>query len=205
MQKKVFKNAGWIVGCKVVKAVLMLIVTAITARYLGKEKYGIITYASGLCAFVIPIMQLGLNSTYVHEITNRTGQEGKVVGTIMGMTCLSAVFCILGIVTFSMIATAGEQETILVCSIYSVMLFFHAMEMIQYWFQAKLLAKYSAFAMMLSYVLVSVFQILLVVFKAGVYFFAISYSLDYFLIAIILYFVFKNAESQNLKLGNCQK
>jgi O-antigen/teichoic acid export membrane protein len=61
MQLKVFKNAGWIVGCKIVKAILMLIVTAITARYLGKEKYGIITYASGLCAFVVPIMQLGLN------------------------------------------------------------------------------------------------------------------------------------------------
>ena len=198
MQKKVLKNAGWIVGCKVVKAIVMLIVTAITARYLGKEKYGIITYASGLCAFVIPIMQLGLNSTFVHEITNRPGEDGKVVGTIIGMSMVSAIFCVLGIVSFSMIATAGQQETILVCSIYSVMLFFHAMEMIQYWFQAKLMAKFSAFAMMIAYVFVSIFQILLVVFKAGVYFFAISYSLDFFLIAIILIVVFKKKSGQKL-------
>ena len=198
MQLKVFKNAGWIVGCKIVKAILMLIVTARTARYLGKEKYGIITYASGLCAFVVPIMQLGLNSTFVHEITNRPQQDGKVVGTIIGMSSISALFCILGIVSFSMIATAGQTETILVCSIYSFMLVFHALEMIQYWFQAKLMSKYSALAMMLSYVAVSVFQILLVVFKAGVYFFALSYSLDFFLIAIILFFVFKKKCGQKI-------
>ncbi len=201
MQKKVLKNAGWIVGCKVVKAILMLIVTAITARYLGKEKYGLITYASGLCAFVVPIMQLGLNSTFVHEITNREGQDGKVVGTIIGMTSLSSIFCILGIVSFSLIATAGQKETILVCSIYSIMLFFNAMEMIQYWFQAKLMAKFSAFAMMIAYVGVSIFQILLVIFKTDVYFFAISYSLDYFLIAIILFFVFKKKSGQKLSFS----
>ena len=201
MQKKVLNNAGWIVGCKVIKAILMLIVTAITARYLGKEKYGIITYASGLCAFVVPIMQLGISSTFVHEITNRPGQDGKVVGTIIGMSMTSALFCILGIVSFSMIATAGQQETILVCSIYSIMLFFNAMEMIQYWFQAKLMAKYSALAMMLSYVGVSLFQILLVVFKADVYLFAISYSLDFFLIAIILLVIFKKKSGQKLSFS----
>ena len=201
MQKKVLKNAGWIVGCKVIKAILMLIVTAITARYLGKEKYGIITYASGLCAFVVPIMQLGLNSTFVHEITNRPGEDGKVVGTIITMSMTSAMFCILGIVSFSLIATAGQQETILVCSIYSLMLFFNAMEMIQYWFQAKLMAKFSAFAMIIAYVGVSIFQILLVVFRAGVYFFAISYSLDYFLIALILIVVFKKKSGQKIKFS----
>ncbi len=201
MQIKVLKNAGWIVGCKVVKAILMLIVTAITARYLGKEKYGLITYASGLCAFVVPIMQLGLNSTFVHEITNRPGQDGKVVGTIIGMSMTSAIFCILGIVSFSMIATAGQRETILVCSIYSVMLFFNAMEMIQYWFQAKLMAKFSAFAMMVAYAGVSVFQILLVIFKADVYLFAISYSLDFFLIAMILIVVFKKKSGQKLSFS----
>ena len=96
MQLKVLKNAGWIVGCKVVKALLTLIVTAITTRYLGVENYGLISYAAGLVAFVVPIMQLGLNFTIVHEIIERPKEEGKVVGTVMAMSAMSSLLCIVG-------------------------------------------------------------------------------------------------------------
>ncbi len=198
MQKKVLKNAGWIVGCKVVKAILTLIVTAITTRYLGVEKYGLISYAAGLVAFVMPIMQLGLNSTMVHEIIDRPDDEGKVVGTVIGMTGVSSLLCILGIISFSMIANAGETDTIIVCAVYSAMLLFHSFEMIHYWFQSKLMSKYSSMAMLFSYVAVTVFQVVLVILKADVYMFAISYSLDYFLIAVILTIVFKKKCTQKL-------
>ena len=198
MQKKVLKNAGWIVGCKVVKAILTLIVTAITTRYLGVEKYGLISYAAGLVAFVLPIMQLGLNSTMVHEIIERPNEEGKVVGTVIGMTGVSSILCILGVISFSMIANAGETDTVIVCAVYSIMLLFHSFEMIHYWFQSKLMSKYSAVAMLFSYVAVTVFQVVLVVLKADVYMFAISYSLDYFLIAIILIVIFKKKCGQKL-------
>ncbi len=201
MQKKVLKNAGWIVGCKVVKAILTLVVTAITMRYLGVEKYGLISYAAGLVAFVSPIMQLGLNATMVHEIIDRPDEEGKVVGTVIGMTGLSSVLCIIGIISFSMIANAGETDTIIVCAVYSVMLLFHSFEMIHFWFQSKLMSKYSAIAMLCSYVVVTVFQVLLVIVKADVYFFAISYSLDYFLIAIILVVIFKKKSGQKLSFS----
>ncbi len=201
MQLKVLKNAGWIVGCKIIKAVLTLIVTAITTRYLGVEKYGIISYAAGLVAFAVPIMQLGLTSTAVHEIVDRPGEEGKVVGTITGMTMFSSILCIIGVISFSLIVNAGEKETIIVCALYSIMLFFNAFEMVRFWFHAKLMAKYSAMAMLISYVVVTIFQVLLVIFKADVYMFALSYSLDYFLIAIMLIAIFKKKSKCKLSFS----
>ena len=154
MQKKVLKNAGWIIACKAVKAVLMLIVTAITARYLGPSKYGLISYASGLVAFVLPIMQLGLNNTMVHEIVQRPEQEGKVIGTSIAMSVASAFLCIIGVVSFTLIANAGETDTIIVSAIYSVLLVFQAIEFIQYWFQSKLMSKFTAIAMLVAYIVV---------------------------------------------------
>ena len=201
MQIKVLKNAGWIVGCKIIKAILTLIVTAITTRYLGVEKYGIISYAAGLVAFAVPIMQLGLTGTMVHEIVNRPNEEGKVVGTVTGMTMLSSILCIIGVISFSLIANAGEQETIIVCAVYSVMLFFNAFEMVRYWFHAKLMAKYSAMVMLISYAAVTLFQVLLVIFNADIYLFAISYSLDYFLIAIMLIAIFKKKSKTKLSFS----
>jgi len=201
MQIKVLKNAGWIVGCKIIKAILTVIVTAITTRYLGVEKYGILSYAAGLVAFAVPIMQLGLTGTMVHEIINRPDDEGKVVGTVTGMTMLSSILCIIGVISFSMIVNAGEKETIIVCAVYSVMLFFNAFEMIRFWFHAKLMAKYSAMVMLISYVAVTLFQVLLVALKANVYLFALSYSIDYFLIAIMLLAIFKKKSKSKLSFS----
>ncbi len=201
MQKKVLKNAGWIIVCKAVKAVLMLIVTAITARYLGPSKYGLISYAAGLVAFVLPIMQLGLNNTMVHEIVERPEQEGKVVGTSILMSVASAFLCIIGVVSFTLIANKGETDTIIVSAIYSILLVFQAIEFIQYWFQSKLLSKFTAIAMLVAYIAVSIFQIVLVVCGVSVYFFAISYSLDFLIIDIILIIIYNKKSDQKLSFS----
>lgn len=201
MQKKVLKNAGWIIACKAIKAVLMLIVTAITARYLGPDKYGLISYAAGLVSFVLPIMQLGLNNTIVHELVDRPEEEGKVLGTSMTMSAFSAFLCIIGVVSFTLIANKGETDTIIVSAIYSILLIFQALEHIQYWFQSKLLSKFSAIAMLVAYVAVSVFQIVLVICGVSVYFFAISYSLDFLIIDAILILIYNKKSHQKLSFS----
>ncbi len=201
------KNAGWIIGCKVIKAVLTFIVTMITARYLGPSNYGLISYAASIVAFVAPIMKLGLDSILVHEIVNNEKEEGQILGTSILICCLSAIICIIGIYLFVSIINAGEKETIIVCVIYSVLLIFQACEMIQYWFQAKLLAKYSSIAMLFSYVVVTVFQIYLLITKKSIYWFAISNSLDYLIIFSILYIIYKRQHNQKLSfsLNICKK
>ena len=206
-QSSALKNAGWIIGCKIIKAFLTLVVTMITARYLGPANYGLISYAASIVAFVAPIMKLGLDSILVHEIVNNDKLEGKILGTSMLMCCLSAVMCILGIFLFVSIINAGEKETIIVCIIYSILLIFQALEMIQYWFQAKLLAKYSSIAMLISYILVTGFQILLLITNKSIYWFAISNSLDYLIISIILYTIYKNKSNQKLSFSStlCRK
>ena len=118
MKSKVFKNASWIIGCKLVKAFLMLIVTMISARYLGPSNYGLISYAASLIAFVTPIMKLGLESTLVYEIVNNPLKEGKIVGTSIVMNILSGILCLIGVCTFTFFVNAGETETLIICALY---------------------------------------------------------------------------------------
>ena len=75
---KVIKNATWIVVCRVIQAVLSLVVSMLTARYLGPSNYGIINYAAAVVAFVVPIMQLGFRNTLVNEFVKRPEKEGAV-------------------------------------------------------------------------------------------------------------------------------
>lgn len=200
MEKKVVKNAGWIIGCKIIKAVLTLMVTALTTRYLGVSNYGLINYAAGLVAFVSPLSKLSLDSIIVFDIINGDN-EGETLGTSILLAMLSSVFCILGIVSFSAVASHGEPETVLVCGLYSIMLLFQALELIRFWFQAKLLSKYSALAILFAYVVVTVFQTLLILSRASIYLFALSHSVDYAVIAGILYYSYRKRGGRKLSFS----
>ena len=68
VKNKVVRNAAWIIACKVVQAFLQLVITMLTARYLGPSNYGVINYAASVIAFAVPVMQLGVRNTLVQEL-----------------------------------------------------------------------------------------------------------------------------------------
>ena len=104
MNRKVIKNAAWIIAGKITQALLGMIVTMLSARYLGPSGYGVLNYAASLVAFAVPVMQLGLNSTLVQELLQAPDQEGKILGTAITMTFVSSFACIVGVLTFSAVA-----------------------------------------------------------------------------------------------------
>ena len=177
-QSKIARNASWIIGAKIAQAILAFVVSSLTARFLGPANYGLIGYVQSIVMFVVPIMQLGLNAILVQEIIRNPSDEGKILGTSITMNLISAVLCIVGVLSFVSLANAGEKETLIVCALYSLVLLAQSMEMIQYWFQAKFLSKYTSLLMLAAYTAVSVYKIILLILHKNVYWFAVSYAID---------------------------
>lgn len=189
--KQVFNNAKWIIFCKVAQSIIQLIVGMLTARYLGPSNYGLINYAVSIVNFALPIMRLGLNATLVNELIDDPEKEGKIMGTALVMNVVSAFFCIFGIAGFVAVSNPGDTTVFIVCVLYSISLFFSALEMVQYWFQYKLLSKFPSVVMLVSYIFVSLYKIYLLITAKSVFWFAIVNSLDYGIIGIsllVLYF-----------------
>lgn len=205
MKHSVFKNAAWIIGCKIVQSLINLLIGLLTARYLGPSNYGIITYVASIVAFAMPIMQLGLKQTLVKEFVQAPDREGEILGTALVINIISSIFCMLGSVAFVLVADAGEKQTILVCALYSLTLLFQATEMTQYWFQSKLLSKYPSIATLCAYIVVAVYKLYLLITQKSVVWFALSNVLDYFLISLILMVIYRKVGGQRLgidwKLG----
>ena len=179
-------GASWMIASKIIQAILALIISMMTARYLGPENYGIINYAASIIAFAIPIMQLGFPNILVQEITNYPEEEGKILGTGVLLNLISSLACIGGVFAFCSIANAGETETILVCVLYSTQLIAQAIELVQYWFQAKLLSKYISIASFVAYLVAAAYKFYLLFSSKSVIWFAAFNALDYGFIAIIL-------------------
>lgn len=195
---KVIKNAGWIVGLQIVKAAIGVLISMVTARYLGPSGYGTIYYAASIVAFVAPLVNLGLSGILVQEIINTPEQEGKIVGTASVCSVISALACIAGVVAFASVANQGETQTVLVCGLYSILLVFQSMEMLRYWFRAKLLAKYSAIVSLGAYIAVSLYKVYLLATQKSIYWYALSNALDYLLIAVGLLAVYRKLGGQRL-------
>lgn len=195
---KVFQNAKWIIGCKIVQSLIQLVVGMLSARYLGPSNYGLINYASSVVAFAIPVMQLGLQSTLVQEYVRNPQEEGRIMGTSLVMNLVAAAACVMGVTAFAMVANRGEGTTIAVCALYSLSLIFQSIEMLQYWFQAKLLSKYSSLAMLCSYVVVSAYKIWLLASGRSVHWFALTHAVEYGVTGLLLLAAYRKAGAQKL-------
>lgn len=161
------------------------------ARYLGPQNFGVISYAASLVGFVTPLVFLGLNNVLVQEITKNPDKEGVIIGTSIFLSIISALFCMLGVIIFTFFANAGETETIIVSSLYSLILIFQVLDLIQYWFQAKLLSRYSSIISLVAYFIVSGYKVILLIYQKNIYWFSISNAIGYFIISIsliLLYF-----------------
>lgn len=195
------KNAMWIIMAKVVQSILAMGVSMLSARYLGPSNYGLISYAASIVAFVLPIVQLGFRSTLVREIIDHPDKEGEIVGTSLFFNLLSSVACIVAVCSFIYFNNPNERITLIVCALYSISLLVQALEMICYWYQAKMLAQYTSLTGLVAYVITTVYKICLLVTGKNVYWFAVSHAIDYFLIAIILIVFYFRLSDQKLQVS----
>lgn len=198
---KVLKNASWIIVCKAAQALIALVITTISARYLGPSNYGLLHYAISVVSFAVPAAQLGLRNVLVEEIVSHPEREGQSLGTALGMSVVSSLFCVAGCLAFVSVVNAGERDTLIVCALYGISLIFQMTEMIQCWYQAKLLSKYTSIVSLISYIIVAAYKIFLLVTQKSIYWFAVSYAFDYFLISVILLLLYGKLGNQKLSFS----
>lgn len=199
LKNRVVRNASWIIVCRIIQAVLAVIISMLTARYLGPSNFGLINYASSIVAFVAPIMYLGFNSVLVHELVDCPEKEGEILGTAITLSMSSALLCMGGIFAFVNVVNAGERDTIIVCLLYSTLLVFQAVDLIQYWFQAKLQSKYTSVTILAAYAIVSIYKIFLLISGKNIYWFAVAQSLDYMIIAVVLNIIYRKSGGAKLR------
>ncbi len=195
------RNAVWIISCKCLQSLLQLAVGMYTARYLGPDNYGLIAYAAALTAFFTPIMHLGLRSTLVQELVERPQDSGVVLGTAMTIALGSAGLCIAAIVLLARGMNPQSRETVVVCGVYSLVLLCQAWGLLEHWFRAKLLSKYTARLTLLGYLAVACYRIFLLATGQRVVWFALASALDGLILAAGLTICYRKCQGQPLRFS----
>lgn len=191
IKNKTIKNAGWLMVGRIIHMLLSFLISLLTARYLGPDNYGLINYATAYTTFFTAFCTLGINSVIVKNFIDHPEEEGETIGTALFLRLISSFLSVCVIAGIIKIIDANEPITLTVVVLYCLSLIFQVFDTFNYWFQSKLLSKYFAIATMISYAIASVYRVILLIFGKNVKWFAISNSIDYCIVAILLFAFYK--------------
>ena len=182
---KYFRNSSWMLTEYALKIISAIFVSIYVARYLGPEKFGLLSYALAIVAIFMAVSRLGMDSILVRDISKHPEQIKAYMGTAFGLMFGTAILAMF-VLTVLISLFESDAENKLYIWIISTGLIFQTFLAIDYGFQAQVKAKFSSIAKSMALGLSSIIKIYLVVTKADLQLFAVAYAFDHMIIAIIL-------------------
>ena len=201
LKNKEAKNAGWMIGCKIVQMLISFVVGVLTARYLGPSNYGLIGYASAYIAFFGSFCTLGINSIIIKDFVDHPQEQGTAIGTALFLRMISSVLSVLTIIGIVAIVDGNEPQTILIVALCSIAVPFHIFDTLNYWFQARYQSKIPSIATLIAYIITAIYKVILLITGKDVRWFALATAVDYICIAIVLFIAYKKYKGPKLKIS----
>lgn len=191
LRNRTVKNAGWLIAGRIIHMLLSFVIGLLTARCLGPSNFGLINYAGAYVTFFTAFCTLGINAVIVKNLIDHPTEEGETVGTTIVLRLVSSFLSLLTIVGIVSVIDHDEPVAIVVVALYCISLLFQVFDTFSYWFQSKLLSKYYAIATTLSFAIASVYRAVLLFNGNSVEYFAVANSVDYCVMAVMLYVFYR--------------
>lgn len=191
LKNRIAKNAGWIMAGRIFHIILTFVIGLLMARYLGPANYGLINYAAAYGTFFTAFCTLGINSVIVKDFIDHPEEQGTTIGTVLVMRLISSFLSFLTIAGISFVIDRNSPIAVTVTILYSVSVIFQIFDTFNYWFQSRLISKYYAIATAISYTIASAYKVVLLVLGMSVEWFAVSNSVDYMVLALVLFIFYK--------------
>lgn len=93
--RKLTTNVAYAIGSRLVGAAFGLTTTAIMARHLGPEAFGLFRTAFAWSALICVAADLGLSIVCLQEISRSHADRQRIVGTALGLRLLIGAGCVL--------------------------------------------------------------------------------------------------------------
>ncbi len=190
--KKYFFNTSWLFLEKVTKLIVGLFVGIWVARYLGPEQFGLFSYAQSFVGIFMVLSTLGIDEILIRELVKENSKRDVLLGTSFVIKIFGAVLLFAAL----FVALIFFDENQLTQSLMYVIAFssvFHSFFVIDAFFQARVLSRFSVYANVVSLIISAIVKILLIVYEFSLIYFAISITFDTVIIAIgYVYYYRKN-------------
>ena len=189
-QNKYLKNNFWLLFDRLFRAFCSLFVGIWIARYLGPKDFGILNYALAFVAFFNVFIDLGLNQIVVRELVKHPKITNYILGTAFRLKFFGTFLAMIGIYVLLFLIKI-DNVTKLVIFFLTLRMIFQSVDVIDYFFQAKVISKYTVIARSLAFFISSLLSIYFILNEYSVVYFALSLFVDLLLTALFLIIIYQ--------------
>lgn len=194
--RRYFANTSWMFAEQMLRMVAGLFVGIWVARYLGPEQFGVFSYAIAFTAIFAGVAKLGLDGVVVRDLVICPENSKIYMGVTFWLKCFGGFFTFL-LVLIATLITKNSAETDLYILIIASGLVFQGFEVVDFYFQSKVLVKFVSICKILQLVLSSIIKVYLILVKSELISFVWVSLFDQLFLAISLYLAYRFQRTEN--------
>jgi O-antigen/teichoic acid export membrane protein len=183
--KRYFVNTGWMFFGQIFNLAISFFVGAWLVRYLGPEKFGVLSYALAFAGLFAFISDLGINSILNRELIKFPEKRDELLGTALGLKITGGLIAFLVTICAIFLLDISPLSRSLI-ALYSLTFIFQAADVISTFFQAKVEAKKNVRSQIISSSISSILKVVVMLAGLGVTWLMIIYVLDFVWLGIAL-------------------
>ena len=187
--RKYFANTSWLLSERVLRMVVSLFVGIYVARYLGPERFGLLSYTLSFVWLFSSLASVGLDEILVRELVKSPEQRNNLLGTVFWLKVCGTL--VMG-TTIALVLkyTVEDQQTYWMIALIALGFLFQVTNVVDFYFQSQVQSKFAVRAQVIQLILTSLFKIYLVWNQAELIWFAFALMLDQAVVAVLFLLVY---------------
>lgn len=188
--RKIASNVGWLMLDRVLRFVLVILVSAWVVRYLGAEQYGYLSIAMALTSIAVPVIRLGLDTIIIQRLVDDTSLKSVLLGSAFGLRIVSSL--VIGVLLVGIAFTVyADNPVIGLITLFMVIgIIAESIDVIDFWNQSQLKSVHTVLARSLAFLASNVLKVLAIVAQAPLEIFGLLYLVDSTLYGVMLVIMF---------------
>ena len=178
-----FTNTVWLLAEKGLRIIDAFFIGIWLARYLGPDDFGILSYAESFVYLFAAFAALGLDQIVVRELVKDDSKRDEILGTTLVLRLMGFIVMFAGIVFVTRLLdnTAIKNTMVMVIAL---TIFFQSIRGIDFYFQSKVLSKYTVISNLIAVGVLSIVKVILILSEAPLIYFAYALVLEWVLISV---------------------
>ena len=187
--RKYFANTSWLLAERIFRMAVQLFVGIYVARYLGPERFGLLSYANSYVGIFTAIAILGLDGIVVRELVKSPDQRDTFLGTSFLLKVVGTLLMWV-LILATLFFSNNDPLTSALIAIIAFGVLFQTFNVIDYNFQAEVKLKYVVHSQIVQLIVSSITKLVLILKGLPLVWFAAVYSLDAIILAVGLAYAY---------------
>jgi O-antigen/teichoic acid export membrane protein len=189
---KYSKNISWLFFERILRITVGLFVSVWVAKYLGPKQFGFFSYTLSFVALFGFMVTISHTSIVVRELVKNPNHNDEIVSTAFWLKIMGAMLGVLITLAISINFTSNDRFVNILILIIASSNIFHSFNVVDDYFQSKVMNKFVVITNVISLFLSSVIKIILILNDAPLIAFVWVVFFDNFILASgFIYFYIK--------------